>query len=200
VDLTGFITGLRAISVMADLATFLPERRRPVGPVETFSAASGATEAQPITTDDAATILLRYPGGARGVMSTSQVSCGRKNAMDWEIAGALASARWESEMPDHLWIGRREAPNQILQRDPGLMNPTGAAAAALPGGHVEGFADTFHALFRQVYGDVLRGGRGSGSTWASFEDGHYEMLFCDAVAESAACGGWVDVAQQPGGV
>jgi predicted dehydrogenase len=132
-------------------------------------------------------------------MSTSQISRGRKNAMAWEIAGSAASAAWESEVPDHLWIGHRDGPNQILQRDPGLMNATGAAAAALPGGHVEGFADTFHALFRQVYADIRRGGRSPGATWASFDDGHHEMLVCDAVAESASRGTWVDVAQHPGG-
>ncbi len=194
VDLVGFITGLRVASVMADLVTVHPERRRPTGPVETFAAATGATETRAVTTDDAATILLRFVGGARGVMSTSQISQGRKNAMEWEIAGSKASAAWASEVPDHLWVGHRDAPNQILQRDPGLMNATGAAAAALPGGHVEGFADTFHALFRQVYADVAQGGRGPGSTWATFEDGHHEMLFCDAVLASAAKGAWVDVA------
>jgi predicted dehydrogenase len=195
VDLVGFITGLRARAVMAELATFLPERRRPVGPVETFTTSAGATETRQVTTDDAATILLRYPGAARGVMSTSQISRGRKNTMAWEIAGSEASVAWQSERPEQLWIGHRDAPNQTLLRDPGLMNAAGAAASSLPGGHAEGFADTFHALFRQVYADVARGGRGPGSTWATFEDGHFEMLFCDAVLKSAACGGWVDVAQ-----
>ena len=195
VDLTNFITGLRPVQVMADLATFVPVRQRPTGPVETFSAAAGATVPEKVTTDDAATILLRYPNGARGVISTSQISRGRKNFLAWEVAGTAASAAWEGERPDQLWIGHRDAPNQVLSRDPGLMNATGAAAAGLPGGHVEGFADTFRALFAQVYADVARGGRGPGSTWASFEDGHHEMLFCDAVLDSAARGGWADVAQ-----
>jgi predicted dehydrogenase len=190
VDLTGFITGLRATSVMADLATIIPERERPLGPVETFSTSRGATEQRPITTDDVATILLRYPGGARGVMSTSQISRGRKNCMAWEIAGSLASAAWVSDAPDQMWIGQRDGPNQVLERDASLMNALGAAATSLPGGHVEGFADTFHAFFRQVYGDIAAGARRQGSTWASFEDGHYEMLFCDAVLRSAAKGGW----------
>jgi predicted dehydrogenase len=190
VDLTSFITGLRATSVMADLATIIPERERPLGPVETFSTSRGATEQRPITTDDVATILLRYPGGARGVMSTSQISRGRKNCMAWEIAGSLASAAWVSDAPDQMWIGQRDGPNQVLERDASLMNALGAAATSLPGGHVEGFADTFHAFFRQVYGDIAAGARRQGSTWASFEDGHYEMLFCDAVLRSAAKGGW----------
>ncbi len=195
VDLTCFIIAQRASAVFAELATFVPQRQKPLDPVATFSSAKGATETRAITTDDAATILLRYPGGARGVMSTSQISHGRKNAMNWEIAGSAASAAWRSETPDHLWIGHRDAPNQILQRDASLMNPTGAAAASLPGGHVEGFADTFHALFRQIYGDVARGGRSVSSTYASFDDGHYEMLFCDAVLRSTATGAWTDVAQ-----
>jgi predicted dehydrogenase len=195
VDLTSFIAGQRPTTVLAELATFLPERRKPLGPVETFTSSTGTTEPRRITTDDAAMILLRYGNGARGVTSTSQISQGRKNALSWDIAGSQASAAWSGETPDHLWIGHRDAPNQVLQRDPGLMNPTGSAAASLPGGHVEGFADTFHALFRQVYADVRRGKRGPESTYASFEDGHFEMQFCDAVLASARTGAWTDIAQ-----
>lgn len=195
VDLTSFITGQRPVALMADLATFVTERRKPLGPVETFSASRGATEPRRITTDDAATILLRYPGGARGMMSTSQISQGRKGLLAWDISGSGASAAWTSEAPENLWIGHRDAANQILLRDPSLMNPLGAAAAAVPGGHPEGFADTWQAFFRQVYADVAQGVRGAASTWATFEDGHYEMLFCDAVLASAAGAAWVDVAQ-----
>lgn len=198
IDLTNFITGLRPVSVLAELATFIPERRKPVGPVATFTAASGKTEAVRIETDDAATILLRYANGARGVMSTSQINVGRKNELVWDIAGSEASAAWHSETPDHLWIGHRGAPNQVLQRDFGLMNAAGSAAASLPPGHVEGFADSFFALFRQVYGDVAAGGRQPGSTYASFEDGHFEMQFCDAVLKSAREGRWTDIRQEAG--
>lgn len=193
VDLTSFILGQRPVAVMAELATFIPERQKPVGPVETFSATVGATETRRVNTDDAATILLRYANGGRGVLTTSQISRGRKGLLAWDISGAKASAAWSAETPDNLWIGHRDAPNQVLLRDPGLMNAAGAAAAGLPGGHVEGFADTWAAFFRQVYGDVARGGRGAGSTWATFEDGHHEMLFCDAVLKSAGEGRWVDV-------
>jgi predicted dehydrogenase len=195
VDLTNFITGQKPVSVIAELATFIPERQKPLGPVETFTASKGATETRTIRTDDAATILLRYGNGGRGMMSTSQVSHGRRGLLCWDISGSKASAAWSAEHPEDLWIGHREAPNQVLLRDPSLMNPTGAAAAFMPGGHPEGFADTWAAFFTQVYRDVGRGGRGADSTWATFEDGHYEMLFCDAVLASAARGAWVDVAQ-----
>lgn len=193
IDLTSFVTGQKVVSVLADLTTFIPERQKPVGPVATFSQAEGETETRRIETDDAAMIMLRFEGGAKGVMSTSQVNVGRKNSLQWDIAGAAASAAWDSETPDHLFIGHRDAPNQILQRDGGMMNALGAAAASLPGGHVEGFADTFFALFRQVYADAAQGARSPEATYASFEDGHYEMRVCDAVLKSAETGGWVDV-------
>ncbi len=193
VDLTSFITGLKAKSVFADLTTFLPERQRPTGPVETFSSAQGATESVTVDTDDAAAIMLRYEGGAKGVMTTSQINVGRKNSLSWDVAGSMASAAWNSETPDHLFIGHRDSANQILMRDFTLMNATGTRAATLPPGHVEGFADSFFNFFSAVYADVCAGQRGSDSTWASFEDGHYEMRLCDAVVMSSRESRWVDL-------
>jgi predicted dehydrogenase len=198
VDLTSFIIGQKVTEVFAELVTFLPERHKPLGAVETFSAASGATEPRAIVTDDAAMIILRFANGARGVMSTSQISQGHKNTLAYDIAGTKASAAWGAEAPDTLWIGQRDGPNQVLARDPGLMNAMGAAAAFLPGGHVEGFADTFRAFFAQVYGDVACGARSAGATYASFEDGHREMLFCDAVLRSAREGRWVALSEMEG--
>ena len=192
-DLVTFIVGERPSHVMADLQTVIPVRQRPTGPVETFAATTGATEPVAIATDDAAQMMLRFPSGARGVFTTSQVSPGRKNALRWDIAGARASAAWESEDPDRLWIGHRGAPNQVLMRDAGLMNATGAAAASLPPGHVEGFADSFASFFRAVYADIAAGGRSAGATWATFEDGHAEMEFCDAVIASARAQAWVRI-------
>lgn len=193
VDLVSFIVGQKPSAVFADLSTFLPERQKPLSVVKTFSSSEGATETRNVTTDDVALILLRFANGARGVMSTSQIFYGRKNSLTWDISGSAASVAWHSETPDHLWIGHRDAPNQILQRDANLMNGLGAATARLPGGHVEGFADSFRALFAQVYEDVARGGRSDASTWASFDDGHFEMQFCDAALRSAQQGRWVEI-------
>ena len=193
IDLTSFITGMKPVAVMADLSTFIKDRIKPIGPVETFSKTPTKGEKTPIHTDDAALLMLRYANGARGSLTTSQVNHGRKVAMAWDIAGSAASAAWTMEQHEQMWIGHRDAPNQILLRDPGLMNTVGAAAAAMPGGHPEGYGDTFVAFFRQVYSDAAKGSRQDASTYASFEDGHYEMRFCDAVLESAAKGAWVDI-------
>lgn len=193
VDLTTFITGVKVKTVMAELATFIAERQKPKGPVETFSGSSGETETVTVGTDDAATILIRFADGAKGVMSTSQINVGRKNSLTWDIAGSTSSAAWSSETPDHLFVGHRDRANETLMRDFTLMNPTGTAAASLPPGHVEGFADSFFNFFRAVYADVASGGRGENSTWATFADGHHEMLFCDAVLMSAREGRWVEL-------
>lgn len=196
VDLAGFVSGMRPVSVLADLSIFIKERQKPLGPVETFArSGDGKTETRRIETDDAALILMRFANGARGSLTVSQVSPGRKNALHLEIAGSKSSTAWQSETPDHLWIGHRDEPNQMLQRDAGLMNLDGAAAASLPGGHVEGFADTFFALFRSVYADIAQGKPGPNASYATFEDGHFEMLFCEAVLKSASEGRWTDLGQ-----
>lgn len=193
-DLMSVVGGSRIESVMADLATFVKVRQQPARPVETFST-ERATDTIPreMVTDDAATILLRFEGGARGALAVSQVSAGRKNSLQWEIDGSAAAAAWDSERPDELWLGRRERPNEILLRNPALMNAAGTAAASLPGGHVEGFADTFKALYRAVYADVAAGGPAERPIYPTFADGHDEMLVNDAIATSAREGRWIAV-------
>jgi len=146
-------------------------------------------------TEDVATILLRFENGARGAVAISQISPGRKNSLRYEIDGSRAAAAWDSEQPDQLWIGHRDEPNEILIRNPALMGPAGRAAAALPGGHVEGFGDTFGALFRAIYADVVAGRQSERPPYATFADGHDSMLVLDAVAESARSDRWVDVAR-----
>ncbi|HEY8800430.1 MAG TPA: Gfo/Idh/MocA family oxidoreductase [Candidatus Limnocylindrales bacterium] len=193
-DLMAFVTGQPIVSVMADLATFVDVRQAPKGPVETFSTERSAdVVARPMGTEDTATILLRFANGARGSVAVSQISPGRKNSLQWEIDGSEAAAAWDSETPDHLWIGHRDRPNELLLRNPALMGAAGRAAAALPGGHVEGFGDTFAALFRAVYTHVATGHPDPAAPYATFADGHDEMLVNDAIAQSSRVGGWVDV-------
>ncbi|HEX2645700.1 MAG TPA: Gfo/Idh/MocA family oxidoreductase, partial [Candidatus Dormibacteraeota bacterium] len=154
-DLTSFLCGKRITSVMADLTTFIKTRQQPAGPVETFATDRGAkTVARDIHTEDCATILLRYEDGTKGALTVSQVSPGRKNSLIFEIDGASSSAGWDSERPDELWIGHRGRPNELILRDPAMLNAKGRSASYLPGGHAEGFADTFKALYAAVYAAV----------------------------------------------
>ena len=150
-----------------------------------------------MTTEDYGSVLLRFRGGASGSFTVSQVTAGRKNCVRYEIAGARAALAWDSERPNELWLGHRDRPNEVLLRNPALMGAAGRVAAALPGGHVEGFADTFAALFRAIYADVAAGRPAERPPYATFAEGHDEMLVNDAIAASAASGRWVDVAREP---
>jgi predicted dehydrogenase len=212
-DLTTFITGLTIESVFADFGTFLHTRRKPTRPVETFGGKlETAVEyvEQPISTEDCASVLIRYEGGARGVMTVSQISAGRKNRIFYEIDGSQAALSWDGERPNELWIGHRERPNELLMKDPSLMaaevrpyvsypgDPSLATSTAgrfisFPGGHNEGFPDTFKQLYRSVYEYIRAGDYSAKADFATFEDGHKELLLGEAILRSAREGRWVDV-------
>ena len=200
-DLAGFVTGLRVESVMADLHTLVPVRRRPTGPVETFAAAADEGERVEVhmTSDDAAGILLRFEGGARGVLAVSQVSAGRRNSLSIEVDGATAALAWSTDRHEELWIGHRERPNEVLPRDPALMAPAARAASGYPGGHAEGYPDTFRALFQAVYRDVAAGRPAAQPDYPTFADGHEGLLVGEAIARSAGEKRWADVERGGGG-
>jgi predicted dehydrogenase len=192
-DLTSFLIGSRVASVSADFETFIKVRRQPAGSVETFSTGSAREAvAREINTEDCATVQVRYENGALGTFAVSQISAGRKNSLRVEIDGATGSAAWNSEQPDELWMGYRGRPNELLPRDPALMNAAGVAASFLPGGHVEGFADTFRALYNAVYQAVLDG-RPVEGRYPTFADGHDEVVVCEAVERSGREGRRVTV-------
>jgi predicted dehydrogenase len=194
-DLARFITGKRVVEVMADLHTFVPVRRHPAGPVETFASVGGDAELieEEMSSDDAAGILLRFEDGTRGTVSISQTSAGRKNAVSIEVDGSDSALSWDSEHPDHLWIGHRGRPNEVLQRDPSLISPDAARVTAYPGGHVEGYPDTFRALFSQVYADVANGGPAANPVYPTFADGLDALQVTEAIARSSREQRWVTV-------
>jgi predicted dehydrogenase len=171
-DITSFLTGRKIMSVMADLATFIPQRH-----------------GRNVATDDAATILVRYEGDARGAVTVSQVSAGRKNSLRFEIDGSRSAVAWSSEDPDELWLGHRGRPNELLLRDPAVIGEKDG----LPPGHVEGFAHTFKALYAAVYAAVAADKPGAG--YPTFADGHDSMLVLEAVARSSSERRWVEVAR-----
>ncbi len=195
-DLLTFITGLRVEAVFADCKTFLPVRKRPAHPVDTFSGKlvqpSDYVD-QPVSTEDYATILLHYENGARGALTVSQVSAGRKNRVFFEIDGAVSALSWDSEHPDDLWLGHRDSPNGLLMKDPSLVAPEVREVISYPGGHQEGFADTFKQLAGKVYRYIRNGDFSARPDFPTFADGHYEMLLCEAVGRSAREGRWVNV-------
>jgi predicted dehydrogenase len=194
-DLTSFVSGKRIIEVMADLHTLVPVRRHPAGPVETFAAVDESEELieEELTSDDAAGILLRYENGARGAVTISQVSAGQKNSVRYEIAGSESAVSWLSTAPEDLFIGHRGRASELLSRDPGLFAPEAARLITYPGGHVEGFPDTFKALFSRIYADVANGSPADAPAYPTFADGHDVMLVTDAISLSNQEQSWARV-------
>jgi predicted dehydrogenase len=198
-DLVHAITGLEVEAVCADLLTVHPVRRRPKGEIETFGGQLGEEqEREPVsvTTEDYGGILLRFKGGVRGTLVVSQVTAGRKNCLRYELAGERGALSWNSERPDELWVGRRGGPNELLLRDPSLLSAAARSAVGVPGGHAEGYPDTFKQHFRAFYGYVAKGDFSAPPPFATFQDGHREVVLCEAVLESQQRGGWVTVASR----
>jgi predicted dehydrogenase len=195
-DMLTWLTGLQITEVMADLKTFIPVRKRPIESVETFSRKLNQpleTKEVQIDTEDFASILLRFSNGARGVITLSQISAGRKNAFWWEINGSSSSLNWHQEEPNQLWIGHRQKPNEILLKDPALMLPEARQFAAYPGGHAEGYPDTFANHFRTFYKYIEDGNFDTPPPFPTLEDGCREIKLCEAIQKSALENRWIEV-------
>ena len=195
-DLVHAITGLEAEAVCADLATVYPVRQRPLGEVQTFKGKESGpmrTEAVEIATEDHGSVLIRFKGGARGCLHVSQVTAGRKNCLRYEIAGSKEALAWCSEQPNELWIGHRDRPNETLLRDPALLCEGARAYVNYPGGHNEGFPDTFKQCFRAFYDYIRAADPAASPRFPTFADGHREIVLCEAILRSARDGRWADV-------
>lgn len=195
-DMVTYLTGLKITAVMADFATVHPTRLKPASEVETFAGKikkNISIDETPIKTEDVAVILFRFDNGALGNVSLSQVCAGRKNLFWFEISGSKSAIHWEQENPNELWIGYRDQPNQVLVKDPSLFHPEARELTGFPGGHAEGYPDTFVQIFRQFYGAIASGKMPETGKFATFEDGHHEMLLCEAIKKSAIERRWVNI-------
>ncbi len=189
-DLVQFVTGQEVEAVCADLRTVHPVRQRPVGGGETFGGvATGERVPVSVTTDDYGSVLFRLSGGGGGCVTVSQVTAGRKNCIRFDLAGSKEAVWWDSEEPNTLHVGKRDAVS-VVPRGVGPLSD-------YPPGHAEGFPDTFKMLCRAVYADVASvasGGRKpTEGLYATFADGHREVLVCEAVLRSHRERRWVDV-------
>ncbi|MBN2137464.1 MAG: Gfo/Idh/MocA family oxidoreductase [Sedimentisphaerales bacterium] len=196
-DLIHSITGLEVEAVCSDLCTVHPVRRRPLGEVETFKGkdetAQARRESVDISTEDYGCILMRFAGGGRGCLWVSQVTAGRKNCLRYELAGSKCSLSWCSEQPNELWVGHRDKANELLLRDPALVSDSARRYIGCPGGHNEGFADTFKQNFRAFYDYIEAGDFNAAPEFATFADGHREILLCEAILKSHREQRWVEL-------
>jgi predicted dehydrogenase len=195
-DLISYITGLKILEVFADFKTFHPTRKKPTKPVETYAGkllTPEDYEDRPIFTEDYASILLHLENGTQGVLTVAQVCSGRKNRIYFEINGSKSSLVWDGERPNELWIGNRHAPNSLMLKDPSLMTSEAQATVSFPGGHNEGFPDTFKQLHKKIYNYIIEGDFSKKPDFPTFEDGHYEILVCEAIERSAHEKTWISL-------
>ena len=195
-DLIQHITDLQIEAVFADLHTVHKSRQRPKGEVETFTgklASELETEPVDISTEDYGCVMFRFQNGGRGSLYVSQVTAGRKNCLRYEISGANSTLAWNSESPNELWIGYRDQPNQVLLRDPALVSAPTRPYINYPGGHNEGFPDTFKQCFRVFYDYIHKGDFRATPGYPTFDSGHHEVMLCEAILKSHEEQKWVSV-------
>jgi predicted dehydrogenase len=193
-DLAQHVSGLRITEVLADITTTIKQRKRPTGSREAFAAAGKDEQYElvDIKVEDLASVLVRFDNGAKGAFSVGQVCAGHKNDVVLEVCGSTSSLKWRQEHQNELWFGHRDQPNQILQKDPGLMDPEVRGYAHLPGGHQEAWADAFCNLMRDIYGFIAAGKKPSEAhppAFATFEDGYRANVIVETILASARNGG-----------
>ncbi len=177
-NLALFVSGLEVDEVSADLATFVVGRRL----------------------DDNAHVLMRFVGGARGVLAASQVAVGNLNALSVKVYGSRAGVEWSGETPEWLRFTPYGEPTRFLQRGGPGASEAAKRASRMPGGHPEGYIEGFANLYRDAVELICarRAGRAPNAAAAALTpsvlDGARGVAFIEAaVTSSKNNGGWTSV-------
>ena len=167
--LAGFVTGVQPEAVLADLSAAIPGRRL----------------------DDNAQVLLRYAGGARGMLWASQVAVGHANDLRLRVYGEAGGLEWRQEDPERLRFTPIGEATQVLIRGGAGIGPDAARVSRVPGGHPEGYLEAFAT----IYAEVARAIRGeTGADYPGVADGLAGVRFVAASVASSANGGvWTPV-------
>jgi predicted dehydrogenase len=174
--LARFISGLEIAEVSADLKTFVPGRRL----------------------DDNAHVLLRYSGGARGMLWSSQVAPGNENALRVRLYGSKAGLAFSQENPNQLWFTPLGQPPRLITRGGAGAGAAAGHATRIPAGHPEGYLEGFAQLYRDMAEQIQarleqRAPDPRACQVPTVEDGARGMKFIEAVVESSRGNGrWVD--------
>ncbi len=195
-DLAQTMLGSRITQVCADTVIALPKRKKPTTQVETFTVNTNVEyEEKVITTEDYAAVLLKFANGASGVFNCSEISAGRKNFINIEVDGSLASFQWQQEQSDRMWKGNRNSNNEEIIRNSNLLTPEARKYSFLAAGHPEGWNDAFKNNLTAFY-TFIRDGRKLGrdkADFAPFEDGHYIMKLTEAIIQSSREKRWITI-------
>ncbi|HEY1173592.1 MAG TPA: Gfo/Idh/MocA family oxidoreductase [Verrucomicrobiae bacterium] len=198
IDAVSFMLGTKAEAVFAHLETFHKTRYRPKGEVQTFAKIDPKTMVPyAVDTEDFGTVLLKFGQAKHGFVngthanaSISQVAAGWKCSLALGIYGTKGSVRWDLQQPNEILVGRRDEPNQILQRATAGFSEDVAGFTDYPGGHPEGFPDSHKMHYRAVY-EHIASGRKTAVLFATAADGHHEVQLCEAILKSSEGKKWV---------
>jgi len=196
-DLAEHTSGQKITAVLADLTTVVKTRYAAGASAEAFVGASdGERTPVEVTSEDLASVLLRFDNGAKGCFSVGQVLPGHKNDLVLEVNGKATSLKWKQEQQNELWIGHHTRPNEIMAKDPSLVSPDALPYVHLPGGHQEAWADAFCNLIRDAYRWIGEGGapEAKPAMLPTFNDGYRSTCLVDAMLRSHVAGGvWQQV-------
>jgi len=176
-NLASFVTGLELDSLAADLQSFVPGRR----------------------VDDNGHVLLRFRGGARGMLWCSQVAPGNENGLRLRVYGTKAGLEWAQEDPNYLWIGPLGAPKRRITRGGAGSGPAAARVTRVPPGHPEGYLEGFANIYSEA-ARAIRAAIGGSAVppdviYPTIEDGLLGVAFVDAcVRSSRKNGAWTKLA------
>src|ERR1035437_3681967 len=193
-DMAEHVTGPRFPSLVPDPQILHKTRKQPKGPIETFANKLLGPEdyiERAVDTEDYGAVIFHIGARVRGSVVCSQAAAGRKNRLAIEVYGRKAPATWGQESPNELWIGHRDTGNRIILKAPALLKPEARAYADLPGGHSEGYDDTFKQMFRRFYASISE--PGISPEYPLFVDGLRQLTILKAELESHRTRGWIDL-------
>jgi predicted dehydrogenase len=173
-NLARYITGLHIDSLCADLTTFVKGRKL----------------------DDDGNILLRFKGGAKGVLHASQISVGDENALNIRVYGTKAGLEWHQEHPNELIVKFPDKPRQIWRRGNGYDGPNASRVTRIPAGHPEGYLEAFGNVYRDAFRAIEAEVEGrtlpKDLDFPTIDDGIEGMAFIETAVKSARAGAkWV---------
>jgi predicted dehydrogenase len=168
-NLGRYITGLRIDELCAEFTTFIPGRKL----------------------EDDANMLIRYQGGAKGVLHCSQISCGEENNLNIRVYGTLGSLAWHQEHPNELKFIAKNEPARILRRGNGYLSDVAKKFTRLPFGHPEAFIEAFANIYLEAVAAIRasQDGKKGRFDFPTVDDGVEGMAFIETAVKSAASNG-----------
>jgi len=175
-NLAGYVTGLRLESLCADLTSFVPGRKL----------------------DDDGSILLRFRGGAKGLLHASQICIGEENNLTLRVWGEKGGIEWRQEHPNELWLKRAGRPAELWRRGNDYLGGEARAVTRIPAGHPEGYLEAFANIYREAFRAIAAEVEGkkipADADYPTIADGVEGMRFIATTVLSAKRGGcWVKV-------